>query len=275
MDLTKYKYFYVNGCSHCEGGGLEEPEIRENSVVPEYQKKYNVTWSNRSEVNFGKRLSDIIGVPCINESKCGGGVERLVRKTYDFIYEHWDKKDQFFLILEKPDSTRSEFYFNEIGDYFISNSNFMGPERILEYGFSTRSYFNKDIYETDIKYQTKFKQWFLDFFNFEENLKKNEHQFIGLYSFCKMNDIKIFIMSPNEIYFRKCFLREDIISFDKYNFGDDIVGWCKRNKLLIKNELSGISNDQHPGYFGHIEYAKQLAEFLQKKEEIKKDKKLI
>jgi hypothetical protein len=33
MDLSKYKYFYVNGSSYCEGGGLEEPEIRDDSVI--------------------------------------------------------------------------------------------------------------------------------------------------------------------------------------------------------------------------------------------------
>ena len=172
MDLTKYKYFYVNGSSYCEGGGLEEPEIRGDSVICEYEKQYGVTWSNRTEVNFGKRLSDIIGIPCINEAKCGGGMERLVRKTYDFIDNNWFQKDKFFLILEKPDATRSEFYFNELNDYFIANSNFIGPNRTLEFGYSTRAYFDKTIYEADEKYQNKFKQWFLDFFKLEENLKK-------------------------------------------------------------------------------------------------------
>ena len=264
MDLSKYTYFYVNGSSYCEGGGLEEPEIWDDSIVSEYQKQYGVSWKNRSEVNFGKRLSEIIGIPCINEAKCGGGIERLVRKTYDFIDKHWYEKDQFFLILEKPDSTRSEFYFNEIGDYFISNSNFIGEDRKLEFGYATRSYFDNGVYEIDKTYQDKFKDWFINFFNLEENIKKNEQQFIGLYSFCKMNGIKIFIMSSNDFYFKDCFEDEDIISFTNHNKGDDIAGWCKNNNLLIKDEIGDEFNDFHPGYFGHIEYAKELAKFLQK-----------
>lgn len=271
MDLSKYKYFYVNGSSYCEGGGLEEPEIRSDSVISVYEKQFGVTWSNRSEVNFGKRLSDIIGITCINEAKCGGGMERLVRKTYDFIDKHWFEKDEFFLILEKPDSTRSEFYFNEIGDYFISNSNFIGEERKLEFAYATRSYFDSNVYETDKKYQDKFKEWFLNFFNLEENIKKNEQQFIGLYSFCKMNNIKVFVMSPNDLYFKDCFDSNDIISFTNHSIGDDIAGWCKNNNLLIKDEIGEQYRDFHPGYFGHLEYAKELAKFLQKKE----NKKLI
>jgi len=266
MDLTKYKYFYVNGTSHCEGGGLEEPEISDHSILGEYQKKYNVTWNNRSEINFGQRLSEIIGIPCINEGKCGGGMERLVRKTYEFIDKNWYEKDKFFLILEKPDSTRFEFFFNETKDYYISNSNFTGLNSELEFSYSTRSYFDEYKNEIDKKYQDKFKQFFLDFFNYDENLKKNEQQFIGLYSFCKINNIKIFLMSPNDLYFKKCFLRDDIISFTKYNYDSDIWNWCKKKKLLIKDELSDENGDFHPGYFGHIEYAKELSKFLQKKE---------
>ena len=274
MDLTKYKYFYVNGSSYCEGGGLEEPEIKSDSVIGEYQKQYGVTWSNRTEVNFGKRLSDIIGIPCINEAKCGGGMERLVRKTYEFIDNNWFERDKFFLILEKPDSTRFEFYFNEIKDYYIANSIFKNGNYNLEFSYATRSYNDKPLNELDKKYQDKFKQYFLDFFNLEENIKKNELQFVGLYSFCKLNNIKVFVMSPNDIYFKGCFNSEDIISFKKYSNGDDIAGWCKNNNLLIKDEIGDEFNDFHPGYFGHIEYAKELAKFLQKKE-IKEIKKLI
>jgi hypothetical protein len=266
MDLSKYKYFYINGSSYCEGGGLEEPEISNDSVLSEYQKKYNVTWNNRSEVNFGQRLSEIIDIPCINESACGGGTERLVRKTYEFIDNNWFERDKFFIILERPDSTRSEFYFNKLKDYYISNSIFKNGNYDLEFSYATRSYYNEKINEVDKKYQDKFKQWFLDFFNLEENIKKNEQQFVGLYSFCKMNKIKIFVMSPNDFYFKKCFNREDIIRFDEYSNGDDIAGWCKNNNLLIKDELGNGFNDFHPGYFGHIEYAKELSKFLQKKE---------
>jgi hypothetical protein len=32
--------------------------------------------------------------------------------------------------------------------------------------------------------------------------------------------------------------------------------------MTINKELNNLSNDTHPGYFGHIEYANNLAKFL-------------
>ena len=66
---NKYNYFYINGSSHCEGGGLEEADLRGFGVHDLYKKLYNVSWKNREEVNFGYRLSKLINVKCINESK--------------------------------------------------------------------------------------------------------------------------------------------------------------------------------------------------------------
>ena len=53
MDFLGYETFYVNGSSHSQGGGLEGPEIREESVFPLYQKKWGVKeWGKRSELNL-------------------------------------------------------------------------------------------------------------------------------------------------------------------------------------------------------------------------------
>jgi hypothetical protein len=56
----------------------------------------------------------------------------------------------------------------------------------------------------------------------------------------------------------------DIVFFEKRDY-DDIYNFCSRHKMTISDELSkfGIkTNDNHPGYFGHIEYAKKLYKFL-------------
>lgn len=53
MSFLGYETFYVNGCSHSQGGGLEGPELRDDSVFPLYQKKWGVKeWGSRSELNF-------------------------------------------------------------------------------------------------------------------------------------------------------------------------------------------------------------------------------
>jgi hypothetical protein len=266
MEFSKYNYFYVNGCSYSEGGGLEEESIKKESVVPIYKKIYGVTWKNREEVNFGKRLEEIIGIKCINESKSGGGSDRVVRTTYDFIFKNWKDKDKFFIILEKPDSSRSDVFYKKTNQYYIVNSSYKNnndKNRILEFENSTREYFNQK-YLSDKEDQNVFKNWFDNHYDFEQKFLQDEKSFIGLYSFCKQNSIKIFLMESNEYLFKDCFDSSDIIQFSKmgYNGNCNINDWCYFNNLSILHELNGHSDDGHPGYFGHIEYAKQLALFL-------------
>jgi len=259
MDFHNYKYFYTNGCSHTEGGGLEEESITNNSVIPFYEKNYNITWKNRKQVNFASRLSKIINIDCVNEAKCGGGPERVVRMTYEFIYKNWNDRDKFFIILEKPSSNRFEFMYKS--EYYIGNAQFEHEENNTKFSFATRDYFDKKIYIEDKKNQDLFCSYHDNFFNHSENVKKSDFIFSGLYSFCKRNKIKIYMMMRNDFYFNENYDNEDIIKFES-NEPSDIESFCKRNKLTITDETFGFYNDFHPGYFGHIEYAKKLARFL-------------
>ena len=259
MDFTSYKYFYINGSSHVEGGGLEESALVKKSVIPFYEKKYNVSWMTRKEVNFGTRLSEMINVQCINDAKCGGGPERVIRMTYEFIYNNWKDKDRFFIILEKPSSDRFEFNFNS--EYYIGNSTHKTDSNSTEFLFAARDYFDKVKYNEDKIYQSLFLNYHDNFINYTENVKKYDFAFAGLYSFCKRNDIKIFMMMGNDFYFNNIYDEKDIIRFEK-NELSDILTFCKKNKLTISDETDGEYKDFHPGYFGHIEYAKQLYKFL-------------
>ena len=63
-------------------------------------------------------------------------------------------------------------------------------------------------------------------------------------------------MMYNDCYFNENYDIEDIIEFS------DINSYCYKNKLTIKDETNGEFNDYHPGFFGHIEYAKKLSSFL-------------
>ena len=257
MDFSKYKYFYVNGCSHTEGGGLEEPKIKKNSVIPIYEKKYAITWKNRKEINFGKRLEEIIGIKCINDAKSGSGVDRMVRTTYEFINNHWKEKDNFFIILERPDETHSEVFYNELNEYVIVNSVY--DDKTFQ--SAAVDYYNPKYVKTENDLYELFKNWFKNHYNFTEKFKNDEKAFVGLYSFCKVNNIKIFIMSKNFHYFVDTFDEEDLIKFDN-KYPADIWNFATNNKLTISDETDGEYMDGHPGYFGHIEYAKRLANFL-------------
>ena len=252
-DFSKYKLFYVNGSSFTEGGGLEEESISKKSVSLQYKKQHNVIWENRKEVNWGNRLSKIIKIKCINESKSGAGVERLVRKTYEFIFNNWDIKDKFFIILELPSPDRIELFLNKANDYYIlnlqnKNTNFIS---------STRDYFTEEYKKFDEEHHNIMQKYMNNHFSYEEKVLSDDRLTIGLYSFCKLNKIKVYLDRTTHFYFQNTIDKNDLLFKDVYN-------WCIDKNLTIANEISGSDplSNKHPGFFGHIEYAKELAKFL-------------
>jgi hypothetical protein len=185
--------------------------------------------------------------------------------TYNFILENWHRKNKLLLILEKPDASRSEVYFNKTESYYIVNSWYDGIKKTNQFNSATRAYFNRELEMEDSLHRGYFEKWFGNHFNMKEHWMKVEREFVGLYSFCKQNDISIKVMTGNDVYFKDCFHKDDIIKFKENNRNYDIATWCHDNKKTIKHEIEGYSNDGHPGYFGHIEYAKLLKEFLDNK----------
>lgn len=267
MDLSKYKYFYANGSSFTEGCGLETADKKERCVHPFYKELYGVEWKDKADVNYGARLSQIIGIPCYNDARCGAGLDRVVRTTYDFIQKNWKDRHEFFIILEKVDPFRADVYYKPMDEYFIVTSTYNHEKDITHFQYATRRYYEPSVKEEDEKLQSQFRTWFDNHFDIEEKFLQDEKAFIGLYSFCKLNGIKTFVMGPNDVYFPDCFEQSDIIRFSDTNEYDDPYNWCLRNKLTITHELELTQKekkywDYHPGYFGHIEYAKQLANFL-------------
>jgi hypothetical protein len=265
MSYKGYELIYVNGCSHCQGGGLEEPTLKGESVMPIYEKLYGVKWKDRAEINFANRLSELIGIPYINEAESGGGTDRVVRMTYNFLLDNWDRRNKLLLILEKPDASRSEVYFNKTESYYIVNSWYDGVKETNQFNSATRAYFDKELEREDALHRGYFEKWFGNHFNMKEHWLKVEREFVGLYSFCKQNDIGIKVMTGNDVYFKECFEPNDVVKFREDMSNYDIATWCHDNDKTIKAELNGYSNDGHPGYFGHIEYAKLLKNFLDEK----------
>lgn len=258
-NFSKYDFFYTNGSSFTFAGGLEEPSVRPDSSMLKYQEKYGVTWKNREEVNWAARLSQIINLPVINESACGGGPDRGIRMAYDFIQKNWDKKDKFFIILENPDSTRCDVFYKPLNSYFILNTE-MKQEKML---YATRDYWGIDNKLDDANLQPIFQKWTENHYSLNNKIAQDEKSLIGFYSFCKLNNIKLFLMRNNWLLFTDLINREDFVNFNSEN--DDVYNWCKKNHLTIYDEIGVFGNnivDYHPGFFGHIEYAKKMAYFL-------------
>ncbi len=257
--LTNYKsyeFFYINGSSHTKGGGFEIEGQRAwttELMVPYYKEHYNVSWSSPEEVSWGNRLSELIGIPCHNHAMQGGGLDRAIRKTYEFIEQHWEDRHKFFIILETPDPSRADIYYNPWHQFFLLND-----DQDTGFKHATPNYFPEPDNVEEL--QSDFKFYYETFHNRLEHFKANERNLNGLYSFCKRAGIAIKIMQGNRSYYTKYYDRSDIISPDDDSM--NLIDWCMQNKMQIKHETDFAVIDGHPGYFAHIKYAGLLKEWL-------------
>lgn len=259
MSYKGYEWFYVNGSSHTKGGGFETSDAGgwfSEEMQDYYLKHYNVIWKSCEEVSFASRLSKLLDIKVVNDAIQGGGLDRVIRKTYEYIESHWDQRHKFFIILETPDESRVDLYYKPWNQYFVVNDNNKGSF------YGTPNYFPKPKNIEECQNDIKF--YHDKFYDKKQHYNKNERNLIGLYSFCKKANIAIKLMSGlRMIHYQDIYHQSDIISAmnsDEY----DIINWCITNKKQIKHETNFEVTDGHPGYFAHIEYAKIWKDWLDK-----------
>lgn len=267
MSYKGYNFFYTNGSSHTKGGGFETSDISgffSEEMHVYYKNRYNVSWKKCEEVSYANRLSELLDIKVVNDSVQGGGLDRVIRKTYEFIESKWDERQKFFILLETPDASRIDLYYKPWKEYLIVNDIAI-TQRSLDgqnslYG--TTSYFPKpekvDELQPDIQlYNEKF-------YNYKEHHNSNERKLLGLYCFCKRAGIPIKLMSGlRYVNHQDMYLQTDILSeigTDEF----DIINWAINNKKQIKHETNFEIIDGHPGYFAHIEYAEIWKNWLDK-----------
>ena len=253
MSYKGYKLFYVNGGSYTMGGGLEDLTIApwHTSCLEGYKKYHNISWTDtRTEANYGAMLSKMIGIPCVNEAECGGGVDRVIRMTYEFLEANWYKRHELFLFLEVPDPGRSELYYKDWGKYFICNTELSTQN----FAYATPCYNPRPAGLAEV--QDDFKHYFEKFHDTFEFWKKISRDLLGLYLFCKQNKIAIKFMHGYIYKFYDNF-------FDmKDLFYTNILGYSNENSLSVHDDIKEYSDDPHPGYFAHQGYAKMLKDWL-------------
>ena len=97
------KSLLVNGCSHTAGAELE---------YPGQGRCYEKAW--------GRYLADKLDFEYHNYANSGASNARIVRTTYDFIFEYAKKKRDFkdlFVIIMWPGFYRTELHFEKKYDY--------------------------------------------------------------------------------------------------------------------------------------------------------------
>ena len=96
-----------NGCSHTAGAELDHPSQGEC---------YEKAWP--------KHLADSLGYEYINLSMSGASTNRIIRTTYEFIYDYIKKSKNFkelFIIILWPGIYRTEVYLEKDRGYNYDN----------------------------------------------------------------------------------------------------------------------------------------------------------
>ena len=109
-----FNSIYVNGSSFSCGNGLDLIEIKKI-----YKEKLNIEIPNHIDFSYPNIIASNFKTKIINEAVPGGSLNRLIRKTYQFIFDKKNISKNTLFILELPPMWRDEFYSNKL-DRFIN-----------------------------------------------------------------------------------------------------------------------------------------------------------
>ena len=261
MSWRKFDTIYVNGCSHTAGGGLYDGGTKEL-----YKEIYDLTWKTEREVNYPRLLSNHFNCDLIDDSRCGSGAPRLVRKTFEYIFRvglEQAKKTLFIFQINTP-VHRLEYYCSEINDYLIVNVQYEDDES-FKYVTAVDSHSrnewinNPKFYEGEIT--ENIKHQLKKYHDPLAYLEKIHNEVIGLFSYLELHNIEYFFgFDTGNI--SKPVNENRRINIDGV---DTIHQYSMKNNLTIADETNKRSIDGHPGYFGNKKYSEELIKFLEEK----------
>ncbi len=262
MKSRKFNNIYVNGCSHTAGHSLESKR-----VIESYVKKYNLEpWDNERDVNFPKHLKNHYKCELFDDSQCGSGAPRVVRRTWEYINNiglDRAKKTLFILLFNTP-AHRLEYYCKEINDYLIVNVQYDNNGNI--------KFFNvvEKYSSTDRKYEPEFfegkitddvRKWVEEYHDPLIYIDKIHNEIVGLFSYFEQHGIEYFYGFDTGDCTKPINYQRRI----NLNGCQTIYDYVNKYNLTLHHELENGENDYHPGYFGHLKFSEQLINFLNSK----------
>lgn len=262
MGFKKFSTIYTNGCSHTAGGGLYDQRIKTL-----YNDLHGIKWESEREVTYPKRLSNHFNCKLVDDSTCGSGAPRLIRKTYEYITKYGieNAKKTLFILQINTSVGRLDYYCKKINDYVVVNFTYEddGTLRHLNivdnHSTTERKYgsefFKGEIYEDISKH-------ILNHYSFEDYNKQIQNQLLGLFSFFEKNNIEYYfgLDSGMFINYSNKNRRIDIEGFDTIN------KYTEAKNLIISEELDKSFIEGHPGYFGHKKFSEELINFIEEKQ---------
>jgi len=291
--MLNFNKIYSNGCSFMWGHHHNNPwyfeyfEETKDIDISEFKnecknhsiQKENTHFTNqnvfnpfnefdwvREKYNYASRVAQNFGVELINESIFGGSLDRLYRKTINYIInsDNEDLKNTLF-ILEIPPIGRSEIYFADENRYcnftsgndnfdFIKNHNF---EFIKEYNSKcldietiakndlAKIYTLIDIFESKgISYL------FIQADDRFVSIPKQSNKYIEYKNARKIqqkinnNSVKFHTNNQNEPHYY------------------DVVRWIRDTKSTFRDHTNEFSFDGHNSIDGSKKIAEQIINYI-------------
>lgn len=264
MGLKNFDTFYINGCSHTAGGGLSEFMIKD-----EYKRLHGVEWKSERDVTFSKYISNYFNVKRVDDSTQGSGSPRLVRKTFEYINKVGVEniKDTLFILQINNSINRVEIFCKKINDYVVVNVvyNDDGTFRyfdVVENWSQTERKYELSYFENEIKDDiSHILQNYHDPMVYQ---LKIQCEMIGLFSFFEKNDIEYIVLMDDRHYLGefKNLYKDRVVEIDGAFSAHE---YTTQKNMRILDELPGITQDCHPGYFGHKKYSEVLIKYLEEK----------
>jgi hypothetical protein len=259
----KFDRIYVNGCSFSCAGGLQW-DIHKKL----YKEKLSIDIDNHMDFAYPTLIANHFNVPVINESISGGSINRLIRKTYEYIFKNIHNLKGTLIMLEIPPMWRDELWSNKLDRTLnITSGLISAPDTDLtdiSNGYGKHEF--KKIYNEVMVY-------FDSFVNPDFEDKKSYNSLIGLLSFIKSLEIECIILDNSEFHH---YLLKNNMRDIKFNFcffeNIQMHSWFRIKKLTIDDELNMKNIDGHAGIKGNTEISKTIINYINK---IILDKKII
>jgi hypothetical protein len=251
MEFSK---IYANGCSFTCAGGINFKFVRDK-----YKEILNIDLDeDYIKYAYPNIIGNELNIEVINQATSGGSINRLIRKTYQYVYDNKISIDNSLFILELPPMWRDEIYCNKL-------------DRFMNVTWGTINMASNDM--TDVangydysdmqKVYENLKSYFYNFVNTDIEYKKSMNNLLGLIHFLKNNNITVLLI--DNTLFEK-FLRINNIhhNFNFVNFDNfEMQRWFIENKWTINDEL-GSNVDGHAGIEGNQKIAKKILNYLYK-----------
>lgn len=278
MLKDKFKLAYFNGCSFTQGGGLEtikdvdwnerdengnEPSLVDGrrDVLKKYKDTYGMPyWNSRLDVAYPAMFSDLSGIKTINDAKSGGGIQRIIRKTNNFLIENWENRKEILIVLEIPDYSRLEFYSKLHNEYVLFNYTIHPETNQVDDWFVCRDYAKRSHSDDNNELRPHFNHIVKSILEPREIFKNITIQLLNFISFLKLSEVEFYITKDVDY---------GLIGAKEQLFSDRVIPFGSSHDYAIKN-MGQISDevsidDTHPGVLGHKAYAKELYNYLSDK----------